>query len=423
MASPAKRAGVAVEGVAGAVAAHIAVVLELEGDAVVLLAEDVDGVAAVLDDADLLVDHLAHHDEAAVGGGEALLVALHYGGLRLPDGEVLLEHPLRQRVDGHLERGDGLLAGGLHVGAGVVDVVDEVPRVLVVDGDADLELLLAALADVDDVGEDHRVAVVPVDGGGGVFALLEAVLEDAVLERLEVDGDVVAARALEPRPAARVGDPALLEGVETPGAVVPFEVDGVDGVLLALEPVGVEHRLADDAVGVLLDEDVPAGEDGRGLGAEVGEDEPAELLNGVRLQLDARGEGAGLVLGGHFEALAVDVVEPAVVGAAQAGLLGDAEAEVDAAVGAAPVDEAVAPALVAEEGEVLAEDADGLGVGVAQLLVGGDGEPVASEELAARRAGPYPREAFVHLSAQHGSPPRARCFRLARGVYHGPPAP
>ena len=179
-------------------------------------------------------------------------------------------------------------------------------------------------------------------------------------------------------------------------------MNGVHGVLHALEPVAGDDGGADLPVHVVLDEQVPVGDQGGRVRAEVGPDEAGVVLDRVGLGHDAVLEGAVRGLGGHLQTLAGLVEEPAVVGAAETVLFGDAVEEVDAAVGAGLLDEAQVAAAVLEQDQVLAEDAHGLGGGVVHLHTAGDRMPVAAEECAHIRAGADVCEAFVFLDAQHG---------------------
>ena len=70
--------------------------------------------------------------------------------------------------------------------------------------------------------------------------------------------------------------------------------------------------------------------------------------------------GECLRLGRRLQALARDVEQPAMEGAAQAAVLQPAEGEVGAAMRAMPVDQAVAALLVAEQHQVFAEQVDRL---------------------------------------------------------------
>ena len=91
-------------------------------------------------------------------------------------------------------------------------------------------------------------------------------------------------------------------------------------------------------------------------------------------------------LAGLAKAVAFDVEEPAVIAAGDA-LFGDfAVEERGAAMHAARIEQAGAAALVAEEDQILAEDADVLRA-VRHVRGDGDGLPVAPHEFATRRAG------------------------------------
>src|SRR5581483_1085210 len=114
-----------------------------------------------------------------------------------------------------------------------------------------------------------------------------------------------------------------------------------------------------------------------------------------------------------IEAATRRVEEPAVIRAAEAVLLGDAEHHASAAVGAAVADETELPLAVAIEHEILAEQTNGTGPVFLELCARGDGVPVAPEQGAHGRSGPYSRHALILLLGQHRSPPVARIKWLA----------
>src|SRR5207244_9715211 len=118
-------------------------------------------------------------------------------------------------------------------------------------------------------------------------------------------------------------------------------------------------------------------------------DDTAAFDQRIRLQLDLLAEPALGRLGGHVDALAGDVVLPAVIGTAQPALLVTAEPERDAAVRAELVDEAEASLRIAERDHAFAEKPEphGWAVGPGQLLAEERRQPVAPEELAHRGAG------------------------------------
>ena len=139
------------------------------------------------------------------------------------------------------------------------------------------------------------------------------------------------------------------------------------------------------------------GDERRGFRAEVGEDEAAECLHGVRLQLDPAGERGVRRLSGHFQTLAGLVIQPAVVRAAEPVLLGDAKEQVHPAMGARGVDEPQLATRVTVEDEILAQEANRFGRVLLQLCQPGDGLPVAAHQLAHRGSGTNLGQSIVLL--------------------------
>src|SRR5438552_11680840 len=136
--------------------------------------------------------------------------------------------------------------------------------------------------------------------------------------------------------------------------------------------------------------------------AHVGPDDAAQLHAGVRLELDAAAY-AFARLGGQIHALAVHVVLPAVVRAAQPALLVAAEPERNAAMRAEFVDDADAPFAVAERDQPLSEQlhANRRTVALRQFPVEQRRYPVTPEQLTHRRAGAGAGQEFIHLLGQH----------------------
>ena len=199
---------------------------------------------------------------------------------------------------------------------------------------------------------------------------------------------------------ARVPAHALQE-VVVEVAVEPLQMDGVHGVLHALKPVAGQGGDADGAQDVVPHQEVPAGQQGHGFRAQVGEDEAAKLLDGVGDDANAILERAVRCLGGRFQALPGVVEEPAVVRAPEAALLRDAVEEIDAAVRAGLLDEAqVAPAVPVQD-QVFAEEPHGLRGLPVELRASGDGVPVPAHERAHRGAGPHAGQPLVVLKAEH----------------------
>ena len=201
--------------------------------------------------------------------------------------------------------------------------------------------------------------------------------------------DVEGGRAvIDPRPASPAG---LVRRVLGDAAVDEGDVGRVEVALEALDPVALLHhdaRLKNLVYGEGVDLELREG--GRGLArAHVGPDHPVDLTAGV-------GDGAHLFhevafggLVGHVEAGAGDVVLPAVVVAAEPALLVAPEEERGAAVGAVLGDEANVAVGVAEDDEVLAEEADALqgAVTLRQVAGGQEGVPELAEQVAHGCAG------------------------------------
>src|SRR6266852_2507842 len=141
--------------------------------------------------------------------------------------------------------------------------------------------------------------------------------------------------------------------------------------------------------------------------AHVSPDDAAQLHARVRLELDALAYAAFFRLGGQVHALAVHVVLPPVVRAAQPALLVAPEPQRHAAVGAELVDDADAPFAVAERDQLLSEQfhANRRAIALRQLPVEQRGYPVAPEQLAHRRAGARTGQEYIHLLGQHGRSP------------------
>ena len=132
----------------------------------------------------------------------------------------------------------------------------------------------------------------------------------------------------------------------------------------------------------------------------------------------ALAEHAALGLGRRFQALAVDVEQPAMEQAAQAAILQAAIGEVGAAMRAVAVEQAVAAALVAEQHEVLAEHAHRLGRPLLGKLVGERHRmPVMPHQRAAFGARPDAGDQLVLLGTHHGK----RVAQIPTPVIRGPP--
>jgi len=239
--------------------------------------------------------------------------------------------------------------------------------------------------------------------GDGLVAH-QPTLDHAVAGDLKADALVVgAAGCREPIPLVALGFGLLaVHHPAAPVAVQPLEVEWVEGVLLALEPVARQLDGVGEAT-ALPDEDVPARQQRRGLRAHVREDQAAEFLNFVRLDVHFFLEARACGLRGLIHASAGFVEQPAMVGAADALGFGYAVGQVGLAVGAGGFDQAKDALRAPEEHEVLAQQANLFGGGLlVELGAAGDGVPVAAHELAHWRAGTHSRDAVVHGLREHG---------------------
>src|SRR5262249_50153951 len=148
-----------------------------------------------------------------------------------------------------------------------------------------------------------------------------------------------------------------------------------------------------------------------------GQVRPAASWAGKAELASAALEGAPRRLARLLEAAAGHVVQPAVVHAAQAAVLEPAVAEIGAAVRAVPREQPRAALLVAEQDEVLAQQAHRQRGAARRLLRRArHGLPVAAKQVAPGRAGAGLRDERVLFLAQHGCPRRrARTARPSTG--------
>ena len=191
-------------------------------------------------------------------------------------------------------------------------------------------------------------------------------------------------------------------GIVVEIAVEIGQMRGVDLALDRLKPVRPLQRLEREAVARRRVEPVEAGQL-RGLAsAHIAVDDAVALDASIGGLADALAIGRAGRLGGLLQAAPVEGVEPAVIGAAQPAILAAPESEVAGAVGAAPDERAVAPAIVAEHDQILAEHADLLDRTLfGQFLDQREGLPVAAHHRAHRRAGAGMRQAVALFRAHH----------------------
>src|SRR5690606_15521118 len=212
---------------------------------------------------------------------------------------------------------------------------------------------------------------------------------------------LVALRALEQR--------VVLQ----PAGVQERDVAGVDAALEGLQPVALLQALG--GVGLLRGHQRELELRQRRLAGRiphVGPEDVADLDQRVRGELDVLAEARVVRLRGDLDALAGDVVLPAVVGAAQAALLVAAEPQRGAAVGAELVDQAVAAVAVAERDEPLRQQLEpDRGAVVLRELLGDAGPyPVLPEQLPHRRARAGAGQKLVDVLAKHGTTPPSEAW-------------
>ena len=197
---------------------------------------------------------------------------------------------------------------------------------------------------------------------------------------------------------------------------------GVDATLQRLQPVALLDDLGSMAVGLGLTRELERGLRGRLLlRPHVGPDDAADLHRGVRRDTHLAAEVILFGLVRHVHARAIHVELPAVVDAADAVLLVPAQPERRKAVGAPLAHQAYAAGRVAEGNEVLTEDAQaqGIAVGMRQLMRDEDRLPVAAHQLAHRRTGPHAGQSFVVPGRKHAWLPLVvvefRCLYAPQG--------
>ena len=185
-------------------------------------------------------------------------------------------------------------------------------------------------------------------------------------------------------------------------AVQERGVRRIDADLERLQPVAVDHALEREGVGRRRGEAVEMRERRRLARAHIGEQDPASLHHRVGLLPDIGAHPAARGLGRRLQALAGDVEQPAVEGAAQPVLLQPSEGEIGAAVRAGARQQAVTALAVAEQHQAFAKQANRLDRPVAgQFVDQRRGLPVAPHQLAGGRAGAGTGNEIILFGAQH----------------------
>jgi hypothetical protein len=212
-----------------------------------------------------------------------------------------------------------------------------------------------------------------------VGVLAHALVDEAVLELLELELHV----------PAGIGAGLAFES-QAPVVVHPLEMHGIAGVLLALKPVARNLRDDDLAEAVLPGERLPDRQLRHRLRSHIGPQQARTFLHRIGLGAAAiPGARAriGDVVVGLLEAAAGLVHQPAVIVAADAGLLDEAVGEIGAAMRALPIDQPEPAAEVLVEHEVLAHQADSLDRAPLELAGAADRHPIAAQQLAHRGPG------------------------------------
>ncbi len=184
---------------------------------------------------------------------------------------------------------------------------------------------------------------------------------------------------------------------------------GIDGILLCLQPIARELGDRNVADRLVPDERPPSREQRRRTRPHIDEDQAAELGGLVRLHgalLTKATARLDDVLEGLLDAGAVHRELPAVVLAADAVGLDDTVGEAGAAVRAVAVDDAELARAFPVDHKVLAEHADLLGAqrAVRELLHAAHRMPVATEQLAPRRARTHLSHQGVLFGTEHRGP-------------------
>ena len=165
-----------------------------------------------------------------------------------------------------------------------------------------------------------------------IVGALDANFRPVVLSQYFADRHLrIGRRAAELPAVARRGVLVLEEAVQ------PGGMRRVDADLERLQPVAVPVPLEREGVLVRRDEAVEARKRRRLAGAEIGEEDAASFRHRIRAQPDVLAKAASRGLGGRLQALAADVVKPAVERAAQTAVLQPAISEIRAAVRAVPL--------------------------------------------------------------------------------------
>src|SRR5271169_193399 len=160
------------------------------------------------------------------------------------------------------------------------------------------------------------------------YALLEAELRrprEQIFDAVAPLGASVQ-RVVEARGA--VGEIAVtLEYVFEQMSMGPDTMRRVAGVLLTLQPIAIDDVDRDLAHGVGPNKQIPARQDRRGQRPQIGENEPAEFLHRIGLQLGL--EPAFAAFHRPLDAGAFGIIQPAMIRTAQPAFVRNAELNIN----------------------------------------------------------------------------------------------
>ena len=185
-------------------------------------------------------------------------------------------------------------------------------------------------------------------------------------------------------------------------AVQERGVHRIDADFERLQPVAIDHALEGEGVGRRRDEAVEIRKRRRLAGAEIGPQDAALLDHRIGFLLDVGAQIAVVGLGRRLQAFAVDVEQPAVKRAAQPAVFEPPVSEIGAAMRTMAADQPVAPLVVLEGDEVLAEKPHRLYRPVAGQLIDQRGRlPIAPHQRAGGGSGSGAGDEIVLFGAQH----------------------
>ena len=269
---------------------------------------------------------------------------------------------------------DAILDKGLLLLWHAAEMPHDRERVLVIHRHAELDVIAGEEAVRPKTHASYRPQPVGLVGIGTNALVLEAVFELG-----EVDFYVL----------RRVGAGVAGEA-HAPVRMRPFEMHGIDRVLLALKPVARDLGEHDLAKAILPGKEFPIRYERARFGAEICPKEPAAFLDRIGLETDLVFEprlGVRHVLIGLREAAPIGIVEPSVVIAAQPAPLDIAIGEIGAAMPAVPVEEAALAAKILVKNEVFAHQPHWFRAQLGKLTGAGNRPPITPQQFAHRRAG------------------------------------